>query len=204
MTDAASVVRGDDGVVRCAWSGADEMRRYHDAEWGVPTHDDRVHFEFLILEGAQAGLSWSTILRKRDGYRRAFAGFDPAKVARFDARRQATLMNDASIVRNRQKIAAAVRNARAFLAIQRERGSFDAYLAAFAPRGRRRAPRTMADIPATTPESVALSRDLVGRGFTFVGPTVMYAHMQAVGLVNDHVIRCFRRREIEALRRAGQ
>ena len=181
---------------RCDWARGELMAAYHDTEWGLDVADDRRHFEFLVLEGAQAGLSWETVLRKRDAYRKAFAGFDPAKVARFDERRMATLLGDAGIIRNRQKIASAVRNATAFLAVQREFGSFDAYLRRFAPRGRRRAPRTMADLPAKTPESEALSKDLVRRGFSFVGPVVMYAHMQAVGLVNDHVVGCFRRREI--------
>ncbi len=185
---------------RCDWARGDLLRPYHDTEWGLDVADDRRHFEFLVLEGAQAGLSWETVLRKRDAYRKAFAGFDPAKVARFDERRMATLLGDAGIIRNRQKIASAVRNATAFLAVQRELGSFDAYLRRFAPRGRRRAPRTMADLPAKTPESEALSKDLVRRGFSFVGPVVMYAHMQAVGLVNDHVVGCFRRREIERAR----
>lgn len=207
-----TAVRGPDRRRRCAWAGDGEMRDYHDRDWGVPTRDDRRHFEFLILEGAQAGLSWSTILRKREGYRRAFAGFDPRKVARFDERRMAALMRDDGIVRNRLKIRAAVRNAQRFLEVQREFGSFDDYLRGFAPGGRgprarkgsrprRRAPRTLAELPAETAESAALSKDLVRRGFTFVGPVVMYAHMQAVGVVNDHVVGCFRRAEIERLRR---
>ncbi len=192
-------IRGSDGRRRCEWPMSDEMRAYHDEEWGTPLRNDRQHFRFLILEAAQAGLSWSLIWSRREGYGRAFADFDPAKVARFDARRVERLLKDPRIVRNRLKIVSAIRNAKAFVAIQREAGSFDAYLHAFAPK-RRRAPRRLSDIPAQTPESAALSKDLVRRGFTFVGPVVMYSHMQAVGLVNDHVIGCFRRAEIERLR----
>jgi DNA-3-methyladenine glycosylase I len=169
---------------------------YHDTEWGVPVRDDRVHFEFLVLESAQAGLSWWTILRKRDGYRRAFAEFDAAKVARFTSRTVETLMQDASIVRNRQKIEAAVGNARHFLELQAEFGSFDSYVWRFVggkPRINRW--KKQGDVPATTPESDALSKDLKGRGFKFVGSTVVYAHMQATGLVNDHLVGCFRYRE---------
>lgn len=186
-----------DAVVRrCAWSeGVDPaMERYHDLEWGVPVRDDRKHFEFLVLESAQAGLSWWTILRKRDGYRRAFADFDPVKVARFDARAIARLMQDPSIVRNRQKIEAAIANARSFLAVQKEFGSFDAYVWPFvggAPIVNRW--RKQGDVPATTVESDALSKDLKARGFKFVGSTIVYAHMQATGLVDDHLLSCFRR-----------
>lgn len=172
------------------------MRAYHDEEWGAPNADDRRHFRFLILESAQAGLSWSLIWSKREGYRRAFADFDPARVARFDARRIERILRDPGIVRNRLKVASAVRNAKAFLQVQREFGSFDAYLRAFAPR-RSRAPRRLQDLPAKTPESEALAKDLAKRGFTFLGPVVMYSHMQAVGLVNDHVVGCFRRAEVE-------
>ncbi len=183
---------------RCAWAGTDPLYvAYHDEEWGVPVHDDRVLFEFLILEGAQAGLSWITILRKRDAYRRAFDGFDPAKVARYDARKIASLMKNAGIVRNRAKLESAVKNARAFLEVQREHGSFDAYQWRFVggrPLQNRR--RTMKDVPASTPESDAFSRDLKRRGFGFVGSTILYAHMQAVGMVNDHVVTCFRQREV--------
>ncbi len=164
---------------------------YHDHEWGMPVHDDRVFFEFLILEGAQAGLSWSTILSKREGYRAAFAGFDPAQVARFDAQRLAQLITDAAIVRNRLKIGSAVDNARAFLALQHEFGSFDRYVWAFAggrPRVNRH--RTLATVPAESPESYALSKDLRKRGFRFVGSTIVYAFMQATGLVNDHLLAC--------------
>jgi DNA-3-methyladenine glycosylase I len=169
--------------------------RYHDEEWGVPSHDDRHLFEMLILEGAQAGLSWITILRKRDAYRKAFERFDPKKVARYDARKRRALMTDEGIVRNRLKIEGAVRNAKAFLDVQREFGSFDAYLWPFvggSPRINR--PRTMTDVPPRTPESDALSKDLKKRGFTFVGSTICYAFMQAVGMVNDHLVGCPSRR----------
>jgi DNA-3-methyladenine glycosylase I len=184
---------------RCSWAeGVDDIYlAYHDTEWGVPVHDDRKHFEFLILEGAQAGLSWITILRKREAYREAFAGFDPGKVARFGPREIRKLMNNPGIVRNRLKISAAVSNARAFLGVQKEFGSFDAHAWRFVGgrtiQGRR---RTVQDIPATSPESDALSRDLKKRGFKFVGSTILYAHMQAVGMVNDHVVDCFRSREL--------
>jgi DNA-3-methyladenine glycosylase I len=179
---------------RCAWAGSDPaMRAYHDEEWGVPVHDDRRLFEFLILEGAQAGLSWSTILRKRAAYRKAFAGFDPRKVARFDRRRIEALMHNAGIVRNRLKIESAVSNARAVLAVQQEFGSLDACLWRFVGgRPIRRRPRSPRDIPATTPESDAMSKDLKQRGFRFVGSTICYALMQACGLVDDHIRGCFR------------
>lgn len=184
---------------RCEWvSGADPlMIEYHDQEWGVPVHDDRKHFEFLILEGAQAGLSWSTVLKKREGYRRAFSNFDPEKVARYTDGRIETLTQDPSIIRNRMKIAAAVRNARHFLDIAEEFGSFDKYAWRFVeghPQVNRR--KTSKDIPATSPESDAFSKDLKSRGFSFVGSTVIYAHMQAVGMVNDHLVDCFRYREL--------
>ena len=173
------------------------MVRYHDQEWGVPVHDDRVHFEFLVLEGAQAGLSWSTILNKREGYRRAFSNFEPAKVARFSEARILRLVADSAIVRNRAKIESAVRNAGAFLAVQKEFGSFDAYVWRFVdgqPRQNRR--RRIQDVPATTPDSDRLSKDLKARGFKFVGSTIIYAHMQAVGMVNDHLVTCFRAAEV--------
>jgi DNA-3-methyladenine glycosylase I len=173
------------------------MLRYHDTEWGVPVRRDRKHFEFLILEGAQAGLSWRTILHRREGYRRAFAGFDPDQVATFGAGDVARLLRDPGIIRNRLKVEGAIRNARAFLAVQEEFGSFNAYVWRFVggrPKQNRR--RTLRDIPATSPESDALSRDLKQRGFTFVGSTIMYAHMQATGLVNDHLVRCFRYRQV--------
>ena len=175
------------------------MLEYHDREWGVPVHDDRVHFEFLLLEGAQAGLSWAIVLKKREGYRRAFSEFDPAKVARYTSKRIEKLILDPGIVRNRLKIAGAVRNARAFLEIQKEFGTFDAYCWRFVG-GRPKVNRSkMTGIPATTPESDALSKDLKRRGFTFVGSTVIYAYMQAVGMVNDHLVDCFRYREIRRL-----
>jgi len=179
---------------RCAWAGDDPLyQAYHDEEWGVPLHDDQRLFEFLLLEGAQAGLAWITILRKREGYRQAFAGFDPAKVARFDKRRQARLMQDESIVRNRLKISAAVDNAKAFLAVQTEHGSFDRYIWQFVDgRTTQNRWKTMKQIPAETAESKAMSKDLKRRGFRFVGPTICYAFMQATGMVNDHVASCFR------------
>jgi DNA-3-methyladenine glycosylase I len=179
---------------RCGWArDADpESQRYHDEEWGRPVHDDRRLFEMLTLEGAQAGLSWSTILRKRAGYRRAFARFDPRKVARFDARRRAALMRDPGIVRNRLKIESAVSNARAFLAVQREFGSFDRYLWAFVGGEPVVARRRGARLPARTALSDRISRDLRGRGFRFVGTTIVYAFLQAVGVVDDHSRSCFR------------
>jgi DNA-3-methyladenine glycosylase I len=185
-------------IQRCPWAeGSDAYLAYHDAEWGVPVRDDRVLFEFLLLEGAQAGLAWSTILAKRDGYRRAFAGFDPERVARFTPRDEARLVADAGIVRNRAKIAAAIGNARAFLAVQREFGSFAAYAWRFVDgRPRQNAWRTLAEVPAVTPQAEALSRDLRKRGFRFVGPTITYAFMQATGLVNDHLTTCPRWRPL--------
>jgi DNA-3-methyladenine glycosylase I len=173
------------------------MVRYHDREWGAPVHDDRTHFEFLILEGAQAGLSWSTVLRKREAYRRAFASFDPEKVARYSAARVERLLQDPGIIRNRLKVESAVKNARAFLALQDELGSFDAYAWRFVG-GRPRVNRWTAirQVPATSPESDAFSKDLKQRGFRFVGSTIVYAHMQAVGMVNDHFVGCFRYREL--------
>ena len=173
------------------------MLDYHDREWGVPVHDDRTHFEFLLLEGAQAGLSWSTILRKREAYRRAFSEFDPHKVARYTEQKIQSLVADPGIVRNRMKIEAAVKNARAFLAIQEEFGSFDAYCWPFVggkPLLNRR--KLSREIPATSPESDAFSKDLKRRGFGFVGSTIIYAHMQAVGMVNDHLVDCFRYRQV--------
>jgi DNA-3-methyladenine glycosylase I len=183
---------------RCTWAGTDQLLiRYHDAEWGVPLHDERRLFEFLILEGAQAGLSWITILRKREDYRRAFDGFDPRRVAAYDADRVAQLLGNPAIVRNRRKIEAAVKNARAFLEIQGEFGSFDAYLWRFVggqPRINRW--KNLRAVPTQTIESQSLSKDLIRRGCTFVGPTIAYAFMQAVGMVNDHTIDCFRHAEI--------
>jgi DNA-3-methyladenine glycosylase I len=181
-------------VVRCSWARTPLSIAYHDDEWGVPQHDDGVLFEFLILEGAQAGLSWETILAKRENYRRAFVDFDPARVARFDARRVERLLADPGIVRNRLKVTAAIDNARAFLAVQKEHGSFDRYVWGFVPARRPIVtPRTaLRGVPAETDESRALSKDLRARGFRFVGPTIMYAFMQAVGLVDDHLATCFR------------
>jgi len=187
---------------RCPWAEKDPLYLpYHDQEWGVPSHDERHLFEMLILEGAQAGLSWLTILRKRDGYRRAFDGFDPARVARYTEKRQLKLLADPGIVRNRQKVAAAVTNARAFLAVAQERGSFDRYLWSFVggkPRQNRF--RSLAEVPARTPESDALSKDLAKRGFKFVGSTICYAYMQGVGLVNDHLASCPRHAAVRGLR----
>jgi DNA-3-methyladenine glycosylase I len=183
---------------RCSWClKFEQYTQYHDTEWGVPVHDDRKHFEFLILEGAQAGLSWSTILKKREGYRKAFADFDPEKVARFTEKKLEKILLNPSIVRNRLKVFAAVNNAKRFLEVQKEFGSFDAYIWQFVNHK----PivnkwKTLKQIPATTRESDALSKDLVKRGFKFVGSTVMYAHMQACGLVNDHLVDCFRYREV--------
>jgi DNA-3-methyladenine glycosylase I len=184
---------------RCPWVRTEDplMLQYHDREWGVPVHDDHKHFEFLVLEAAQAGLSWTIVLKKREGYRRAFAGFDPQRVARFSTRQIKKLALNSEIIRNRMKIEAAVRNARAFLKIQKEFGSFDSYCWHFV-NGRPKLNRwkTMRQIPATSPESDAFSKDLKHRGFSFVGSTIVYAHMQAVGMVNDHVLDCFRYREI--------
>ncbi len=188
---------------RCAWANGDAaMLRYHDEEWGVPVHDDRRLFELLILESAQAGLSWATILKKRETYRRAFDGFEPARVARFGARRIRQLLGDAGIVRNRAKIEAAVANARAVLAVQRQQASFDVWLwgsVAGAPRQNTWA--SLRQVPAETDASRALSRDLKAHGFTFVGPTICYAFMQATGMVNDHTTDCFRWREVRRLAR---
>jgi DNA-3-methyladenine glycosylase I len=179
-------------IARCPWGDASpNYAAYHDLEWGVPVHDDRVFFEFLILEGAQAGLSWSTILNKRDSYREAFAGFDPARVARYDARRIEKLLTNPGIVRNRLKIASSVTNARAFVELQRECGSFDRYAWSFVGgKPIRNRWRSLREVPASTPESDALSLDLKRRGFRFVGSTIMYAFMQATGLVNDHLVTC--------------
>ncbi len=188
----------DTTPVRCAWAGSDPLYlAYHDREWGVPVHDDQLLFEFLTLEGAQAGLSWITILRKREAYRAAFSGFDPEAVARFDGAKVAALLADPGIVRNRLKVESAITNARAFLKVRDEFGTFDAYLWRFVEgRPVRNAWRTVAEIPASTPVSDALSRDLKRRGFRFVGSTICYAHMQAVGMVNDHTMNCFRWREL--------
>ncbi len=181
-------------VPRCPWAGTDPLYLgYHDTEWGVPVHDDRHLLEMLVLEGAQAGLSWLTILRKRDAYRRAFDRFDARRVARYDKRKIAALMKDPGIVRNRLKIEAAVKNARGCLEVQKEFGSFDAYIWSFVGgRPQRNAWRRLAEVPAHTEESDRMSRDLKKRGFAFVGSTICYAFMQAVGLVNDHLVDCFR------------
>ncbi len=183
---------------RCAWAGNDPLYvAYHDTEWGVPVDDDRTHIEFIVLEGAQAGLSWITILRKRDAYRRAFAGFDPKKVARFDEAKAASLLEDPGIVRNRLKIASAVKNAKAFLDVQREFGSFSAYQWRFVGgKPVQNARADMKSIPPRSEVSDALSADLKKRGFNFVGSTIIYAHMQAVGMVNDHIVDCFRHRQV--------
>ena len=184
---------------RCSWPQTDLDIHYHDTEWGVPVHDDQRLFELLILEGAQAGLSWSTVLKKRPTYRLAFAEFDPARVARFTPARVERLLKDPGIIRNRQKVQSAVSNAKAFLKVQKEFGSFDRYVWQFvggAPRTEHR--RALSDLPARTPESDALSKDLMRRGFKFVGSTICYAFMQAVGMVNDHVVTCFRYSEVRA------
>ena len=184
-------------VSRCAWPQSELDIAYHDAEWGVPVHDDQRFFEFLVLEGAQAGLSWSTILRKREGYRRAFAGFDPARVARFTPAREAKLLLDPGIVRHRQKISSAVTNARAFLTVQKEFGTFDTWIWGFVGGHPLLKTWSVPDQPpARTPESDAMSHDLKRRGFKFVGSTICYAFMQATGLVNDHTVKCFRRAEL--------
>ena len=183
---------------RCGWAGSDPLYvAYHDEEWGVPVHDDGTMFEFLILEGFQAGLSWLTILRKREAFRAAFAGFEAARVARFDRRKLERLLQNPGIVRNRLKVEAARKNARAFLDVQKEFGSFHAYLWAFVGgRPKKNRWKTLAEVPAHTPESDAMSKDLKQRGFSFVGSTICYAHMQAVGMVNDHLTDCFRYRQV--------
>ena len=186
---------------RCPWAGSDPLYlAYHDEEWGVPLHDERRLFEMLVLEGAQAGLSWLTILRRREGYRRAFDGFDPGAVARYGRRDVQRLLADGGIIRNRLKIDSAVNNARAFLAVQEEFGGFDAYVWRFVDgKPKQNAWTAQDEVPAQTPVSHALSKDLRGRGFTFVGPTICYAHMQATGMVNDHLVGCFRHREVRLL-----
>ncbi|HRK36338.1 MAG TPA: DNA-3-methyladenine glycosylase I, partial [Candidatus Hydrogenedentes bacterium] len=182
---------------RCEWARLELDIAYHDTEWGVPVHDDRTLFEFLILEGAQAGLSWSTILKKRENYRAAFDNFDPVKVARYDARRKEKLMQNAGVVRNRLKIEASVINAKAFLAVQREFGSFDQYIWQFVGgKPKVNAWNALREIPARTAESDAMSKDLKKRGFKFVGTTICYAFMQAVGMVNDHTVHCFRYNQV--------
>jgi len=186
-------------MTRCAWAVREPNLSYHDLEWGVPVHDDRVLFEFLVLEGAQAGLSWETILKKRDAYREALDDFDPDVIARYRAPKLARLLENPGIIRNRLKIASLVTNARAFLEVQKEFGSFDAYVWRFAPDAPKlNAPKTLKDLPARTAESDALSKDLLKRGFKFVGSTICYAFMQATGLVNDHLVTCDRRKAIVA------
>ncbi len=188
-------------IKRCGWCGEDPLYvAYHDDEWGVPVYDDRTLFEFLILEGAQAGLSWSTILNKRDGYRRAFDGFDAEKVAHFDATKIAALLTDPGIVRNQLKVASAVSNAQAFLRVREEWGSFSDYIWSFVDgRPIQNQWRALSEIPAKTPLAEAISKDLKKRGFGFVGPTIVYAHMQATGMVNDHLLDCFRYPQIVAM-----
>jgi DNA-3-methyladenine glycosylase I len=183
---------------RCEWPGADDlMIRYHDEEWGVPVHDDTRHFEFITLDGAQAGLSWRTVLHKRARYREVFDGFDPAKVATYKKRKIESLLKDPGIIRNRMKVESAIRNAKAFLEIQQEFGSFDAYVWRFVDGETRvNSWKGLGDVPASTPESDAMSKDLKKRGFNFVGSTILYAYMQAAGMVNDHVVSCFRYREL--------
>lgn len=184
-------------VTRCEWAMSPLAIQYHDEEWGVPVHDDRTLFEFLLLEGAQAGLSWETILKKRERYRIVFAEFDPARVARFRRPTIERLLNDPGIVRNRLKVEGAVKNAHAFLTVQREFGTFDTYIWQFVGgRPRQNRWRRLRDLPAKTPEAEAMSKDLKRRGFTFVGPTICYAFMQAVGMVNDHTVSCYRHAEV--------
>lgn len=195
------VVKNLPDKIRCGWATGELSLRYHDEEWGVPSHDDQTLFEFLVLEGAQAGLSWSTILNKRENYRKAFAGFDPERVARFDRRKIDALLRDPGIVRNKLKVVSAVENAKAFLRVRKEFGSFDTYVWQFVgghPRVNHR--KSMRVIPARTPESDAMSKDLKGRGFNFVGSTICYAFMQAVGMVNDHILQCFRYKELAGTR----
>ncbi len=187
------VMKDSDDRSRCPWAKGDLYIRYHDEEWGVPVHDDRTLLEFLILEGAQAGLSWSTILNKRENYRKAFDGFDPKRVARYDGRKVQQLMRDPGIVRNQLKIASAVANAKSFLRAQQEFGTFDRYIWQFVDgKPLVNSWKTLSQVPARTPESDAMSKDLKRRGFNFVGSTICYAFMQAVGMVNDHLVSCFR------------
>jgi DNA-3-methyladenine glycosylase I len=183
---------------RCTWAKGAQYIEYHDTEWGFPIHDDRRLFEFLILEGAQAGLSWETILKKRQNYREAFDQFDPAAIARYGKRKRQSLLGNAGIVRNRLKIEAAIKNAQAFLEVQEEFGTFDRYIWSFVGgRPRQNSPKSKSDVPARTTESDAMSKDLKSRGFTFVGSTICYAFMQAVGLVNDHLVECFRHAQLK-------
>jgi DNA-3-methyladenine glycosylase I len=190
-------------IIRCGWAANDRNIQYHDTEWGVPVHDDRKQFEFLLLEGAQAGLSWDTILQRREGYRRAFDDFDIEKVASYGADKVALLLGDSGIIRNRLKVAAAVTNARAFVTIREQYGSFDAYIWRFVDgRPRVNAWTSLDQLPASSVESEAMSKDLKQRGFKFVGSTICYAHMQATGMVNDHLVDCFRYRDLVAHRPA--
>ena len=196
-----NTISSNKNLTRCEWTGSDPlMVEYHDLEWGVPLHDDQKLFEFLILEGMQAGLSWMTILRKRENFREAFAGFDPRKVAQFDEQMIEKLMANSGIIRNRQKIEAAVRNAKSFLLIQKEFGSFDAYIWRFVDgKPQVNSWKKINEIPAQTERSEAMSKDLKKRGFNFVGPTICYAHMQATGMVNDHTMDCFRYLECQQI-----
>jgi DNA-3-methyladenine glycosylase I len=205
MPSWPDIVVGTDGRKRCGWCGDDPLYvTYHDREWGVPVEDDRALFEFLILEGAQAGLSWITVLRKREAYRKAFAGFDPRKVAAFDASKLAKLIENPGIIRNRLKVASAVGNARAFLAVQKEFGSFAAYAWSWVGgKTARNGHTSFKTLPATSPQSDAWSADLKKRGFKFVGSTILYAHMQATGMVNDHLTGCFRHKQIGIHRFSG-
>jgi DNA-3-methyladenine glycosylase I len=194
----SDLITGDDGRPRCGWCGSDALYvAYHDKEWGVPVSRDRKLFEFLILEGAQAGLSWITVLKRREGYRAAFADFEPATVAGFSRARMAALLKNPGIIRNRLKVASAVANARAFLKVQKEFGSFSRYARGFmAEKTPDRGPKRLADLPARSAESDAWSKDMKKRGFSFVGSTILYAHMQATGMVNDHLQGCFRRTQV--------
>jgi DNA-3-methyladenine glycosylase I len=198
LSPRRSMTQLPDSKTRCPWARSDLDIAYHDREWGVPQHNDLVLFEFLILEGAQAGLSWSTILAKREAYRRAFSEFDPEKVALYGPKEVRELLANAGIVRNRLKVAAAIANAKAFLQVRKEWGSFDAYVWQFVGERPISKPRkSMTQVPASTRESERMSKELLGRGFKFVGPTICYAFMQAVGMVNDHLVSCFRRAEID-------
>ncbi len=183
---------------RCPWPGIDEMYiKYHDEEWGVPVHDDRKHFEFLVLEGAQAGLSWATILKRRENYRKAYDNFDPARVAKFDEAKVAELLSNAGIIRNRKKIESSINNARLFLEVQKEFGSFDKYIWSFVGfKPVINSWKKLSELPAKTELSDRISKDLKKRGFSFVGSTIIYAHIQAIGLVNDHLVSCFRYQEV--------
>lgn len=204
MSRPLDAIQGEDGKWRCPWAGSDPLYvRYHDEEWGVPVLEERKLFEFLILEGAQAGLSWLTILKRRRGYQKAYLGFDPKKVAAFGAAEKRRLLKDEGIIRNRLKIEASVGNAKAFLQVQKEFGSFAAYAWSFVG-GKSILNRisSMKELPAKTPEAEAWSKDMKKRGFNFCGPTILYAHMQATGMVNDHFTKCFRHKEIKALPKA--